>query len=163
MPPIDDPASTQSVVTQDAILAVLEAKGFRRTRPREAVARQLGKYAALGRDFATEELWRQLQRENPRLGRATLFRSIDTLAELGVIDRIELADGTPRYRVCGRDHHHHLICSSCRRIEEINVCLPETDLSAAAAASGFTVERHSLELYGLCKNCRQREFPDTQG
>ena len=144
--------------TAEAILDAFDAAGFRRTRPREAIARRLAEYSTSGDDFATDDLWQQLQRANPNLGRATLFRAIDVLVDLGVLDRIDLADGTHRYRVCSRGHHHHLICTNCRRIQEIDVCLPEDALAAAAAAAGFSVERHSLELYGLCEQCRTREY-----
>jgi len=140
--------------TADTILAAFDAAGFRHTQPRAAIARQLATYASGGIDFATDDLWQQLQHEHAGIGRATLFRAIDVLVDLGVLDRIELADGTHRYRVCSRGHHHHLICTACHRIQEIDVCLPEDDLAAAAAGAGFSVERHSLELYGQCADCR---------
>lgn len=146
-------------LTEDAILARFDAAGFRHTRPRAAIARRLAEYALLGTDFATEELWQDLHREQAHVGRATLFRAVDTLVDLGVLDRIELPDGSPRYRICSRGHHHHLVCAVCHRIEEIDICLPEADLAAAATDAGFTVEWHSLELYGRCAGCNRGTQP----
>jgi Fe2+ or Zn2+ uptake regulation protein len=154
---IDNRASTRATVTADAILEALDSAGLRNTRPRRVIAEQLAEYAARGTAFGTDELWQALQRGYPHLGRATLFRSVDVLADLGVLDRIELGDGTRRYRVCDSGHHHHLICIGCHRIEEVEVCLPEQELRDAAAGAGFDVERHALELYGRCADCRRRD------
>ncbi len=135
-------------------MAAFDSAGLRHTRPRQIIAQHLADYAAQGTPFATDELWQQLQAIEPQLGRATLFRAVDVLVELGVLDRIELGDGTRRYRACDRGHHHHLICTQCHRIEEVEVCLPTRMLTEAAAQAGFDVERHALELYGRCAECR---------
>src|SRR5579872_1722902 len=140
--------------TTETILDAFEAAGLRHTRPRRAIAQVLGECAAQGVDFATEELWPRLHQREPLLGRATLFRTVDVLVDLGVLDRIDLGDGTRRYRVCDSGHHHHLVCTGCHRITEIDVCLPEKELQSAAALAGFEVERHTLELYGRCAECR---------
>ncbi|HLJ67046.1 MAG TPA: Fur family transcriptional regulator [Chloroflexota bacterium] len=141
-------------VTADGIMAAFSAAGLRSTRPRQIIASRLASHAADQTDFATDELWQQLQAIDPQLGRATLFRAVDVLVELGVLDRIELGDGRRRYRVCASGHHHHLVCTRCRRIEEVDICLPEAQLTEAAARAGFDVERHALELYGRCASCR---------
>jgi Fe2+ or Zn2+ uptake regulation protein len=141
-------------VTADSILDAFNTAGLRQTRPRRLIAQRLAHYSACRAGFATEELWHQLQQEDPQLGRATLFRAVDVLVDLGLLDRIELGDGTRRYRVCDTGHHHHLICTRCHRIEEIDVCLPENDLEDAAAQAGFQVERHTLDLYGRCEACQ---------
>lgn len=154
---MDEASAPRETVTANAILEAFDSAGLRNTRPRRVIAEQLADYAARGTAFGTEELWQTLQRGNPHLGRATLFRSVDVLAELGVLDRIELGDGTRRYRVCDSGHHHHLICVGCHRIEEVEVCLPERELRRTAARVGFDVERHSLELYGRCAECRLRD------
>lgn len=141
-------------VTEHAILAAFDTAGLRTTRPRRVIAERLADYAATGSDFATEELWQELQSIAPQLGRATLFRAVDVLVDLGLLDRIERADGTRRYRVCDRGHHHHLICTGCGRIEEVSVCVPEAELQSAATGAGFEIERHALEIYGRCPDCR---------
>src|SRR5256885_6040822 len=51
------------------------------------------------------------------------------LVDMGLLDRIEFADGTHRYRVCGGTHHHHLTCTHCHRVVEIDICLPQEQLA----------------------------------
>lgn len=128
--------------------------GLRSTRPRRLIAQQLAHHASAHTDFAAEDLLKQIQGADRGLSRATLFRAVDTLIDLGILDRIELGDGTPRYRVCHEGHHHHLICTSCNRIEEVDVCVPTAALASAAEKAGFAIDRHALELYGRCSDCR---------
>ena len=148
-----DTSTARTTITADEIIAVFASAGLRNTRPRQVIAQQLAEHAASGTDFATDDLWQQLQ-GNSGVGRATLFRAVDLLVDLGVLDRIEVADGARRYRVCAAGHHHHLICTQCRRIEEIDVSRAEGELAHAVAKTGFELEWHALEFYGRCANCR---------
>ena len=143
----------QDSVGDETILAAFESAGLKNTAPRRLIARSLARHAADQTDFATEELWHQLRQEQPSLGRATLFRSIEILSALGILDRIELGDGSRRYRVCGVGHHHHLICLRCHGIQEVDICVSDEQLAVAAAATGFAVKTHVLEVYGVCSDC----------
>jgi Fe2+ or Zn2+ uptake regulation protein len=143
-------------VTTREILAAFERKGLRNTRPRRAIAARLAQLSQQGSDFATEDLWRALQVEDRRLGRATVFRAVDTLLDEGLLDRVEFADGARRYRVCGGSaHHHHLTCTQCHRVVEVEICLPPETLSAVASSAEFALEGHSIELFGRCQACRR--------
>jgi Fe2+ or Zn2+ uptake regulation protein len=124
------------------------------TRPRRLIAEQLARYAAEGADFATDELWHDLQQEEPRLGRATVFRLVETLAGLGLLDRIGFADGTHRYRVCSTHHHHHLTCVRCHQIVEVPLCVPVEQLAALSQQTGYAIEGHALEVFGRCPSCQ---------
>ena len=142
-------------VTTREILDAFERKGLRNTRPRRAIAKRLAQLSQQGSDFATEDLWHALQAEDQRLGRATVFRAVDTLLDEGLLDRVEFADGVRRYRVCGGSaHHHHLTCTQCHRVVEVEVCLPPETLSAVASSADFALEGHSIELFGRCQACR---------
>ncbi len=70
-----------------------------------------------------EELWHDLQKFDPRLGRATVFRAVEMLVNLGLLNRIEFSDGSHTYRACGDNHHHHLTCTKCHRIVDVDVCV----------------------------------------
>lgn len=152
------------MVTAETIRAAFDRMGGRNTRPRRLIAAWLARLAGEARDFATDELWHYLQEEDPRIGRATVFRAVDDLVAEGVLDRVEFGDGTHRYRVCGaateRRHHHHLTCVQCRRIVEVDACLPPETLAAIASSADFALERHSLELFGRCADCRARGTVD---
>jgi Fe2+ or Zn2+ uptake regulation protein len=142
-------------ITADSIIERFEGVGLRNTRPRRLIARQLAALAARGEDFATDDLWQHLLRVDPRLGRATVFRAVDVLVEQGVLDRVSFADGTHRYRVCSPGgHHHHVTCSVCHRVVEIDACLAPELLAAIERNTNFALEGHSVELFGRCAACR---------
>jgi Fur family transcriptional regulator, ferric uptake regulator len=148
--------STPVTITTEAILDTFGTVGLRNTRPRRLIAQRLAELAARGEDFATDDLWQSLQQQDPQLGRATVFRAVDVLVEHGVLDRVTFADGTHRYRVCGPGaHHHHVICNVCHRVVEINMCLTPELLAAIERSTNFTLEGHSVELFGRCADCRQ--------
>lgn len=142
-------------ISTDSILESFETAGLRNTRPRRLIAQRLAQLAARGDDFVTDDLWQDLLREDPQLGRATVFRAVDVLCEQGVLDRVAFADGTHRYRVCHLDgHHHHVTCSVCRRVVEIDACLPSELLAAIERTTNFALEGHSVEFFGRCAGCR---------
>lgn len=142
-------------MTAETILALYEREGLRSTRPRRLIAERLAELAAQGDDFATDELWRDLQQQDPGLGRATVFRAVDVLAERGVLDRVSFADGTHRYRVCDPHiHHHHMTCIQCRRIVDVPACLSSDVLARIERETDFAIEGHAIELYGRCPSCR---------
>lgn len=79
----------------------------------------------------------------------TVYRTLDLLAELGLLRKLELGDG-PRYELA-EDHHHHLICESCGDISEFEEC--PLDL-CQLPSDEFEVRSHSVEVYGKCTACR---------
>ncbi len=142
-------------ITRETILAAFEEMGLRNTRPRRLLAERLAALAASATDFSTDELWHELKQVDPRLGRATVYRTVEALISRGILDRVEFADGTHRYRVCGGGHHHHHItCTRCHRVIEVETCLPGEVFAAIAAQTNFALEGHALELFGRCADCR---------
>ncbi|MBO0777751.1 MAG: transcriptional repressor [Ktedonobacteraceae bacterium] len=128
----------------------------RNTRPRRLIAERLIELANKGEDFTTDELWQELRRADERIGRATVFRSVEKLVDMGLLDRIEFADGTHHYRVCsGESHHHHLTCTQCHRVVEVDLCLPEEQLNEIGNLTRFSIEGHSLALFGRCEQCQK--------
>lgn len=94
----------------------------------------------------------------PSVGRATVFRTIRLLVELDAICRVPLEDGSVRYRLRGREeHHHHLVCTNCGDMTDFAGC----DLGALTAELGkrtaYEITSHRLELYGICPSCRGGE------
>ena len=128
----------------------------RRTGPRRAIARNLVRLGKSGASFSAEDLLRKLRRTNPRIGRATVYRSIEKLVHMKVLDRIEFADGKHSYRLCANDgHHHHLACTMCHRVIELDFCLESDIINAIGKREGFEIDDHSITLFGLCKECRR--------
>jgi Fe2+ or Zn2+ uptake regulation protein len=144
-------------VLAEKIHAVFNQEGRRSTWQRYAIAERLIELEGSGGDFSLENLWQDLRKRDPRLGRATVYRSVELLVNAGLLNRIDFADGTHRYRVCGSDeHHHHLTCASCRRVVDITLCLAPEQFAALSEKTNFSIEGHAITLFGLCGSCRQR-------
>jgi Fur family ferric uptake transcriptional regulator len=139
----------------DRLTAALLEASERNTRPRQAIARAIAALGEKGGAFSVEELIKELGRAKSRIGRATVYRTIEKLAGLKVLDRIEFADGARAYRLCDSEkHHHHLTCTSCHRVVEFDLCIPQAKIDAIGRRESFTIEDHEISLYGLCAKCR---------
>ncbi|HEX7734803.1 MAG TPA: transcriptional repressor [Ktedonobacteraceae bacterium] len=146
------------MVIAEHIRAAFAETSQRQTRPRQLIADHLIELAESGTDFTIDDLWQTLRQTEPQMGRATVYRAVEMLVQVGLLNRIEFADGTHHYRVCGGGHHHHLTCTQCRLVVDIELCLPEEQLRALGMQTGFALEGHTLTLFGLCSSCRQ-EMP----
>ncbi len=135
------------------LVAAMDSAGYRLTEPRRAVAELI---AAREGHFSAADLLDDARVRRLGIGRATVFRSLDLLTELGVLERLELPNGEHAYVPCEPVHHHHVVCSRCGRVTEID----DRGLTAAVEdierATGWQVEGHRLELYGRCPRCRTR-------
>jgi Fur family ferric uptake transcriptional regulator len=139
---------------EEKICAAFKRVGQRNTRPRRLIADHLAELAARGIDFSIDDLWQILRQQDPHLGRATLYRSIEILVNEKLLDRIEFADGTHRYHVCCDNMHQHLTCIQCHCFVEVNVAIPTDQFSAIGLQTNFTIESLALTLFGRCANCR---------
>lgn len=146
---------TNSLAIAAKIRAAFEEQGQRQTQPRSLIAGRLTELAESGTDFTVEQLWHDLQRPDPHLGRATVFRAVEMLVGQGLLHRIEFGDGSHAYRACGDGHHHHLTCVHCHRVVNVDVCLAEESLEKVGKQNDFVIEGHTLTLYGLCPDCRK--------
>ena len=126
----------------------------RNTRQRRLIAQHLVELARSGVDFTTDDLWQTLRQDDEHIGRATVFRSVEKLVEMGLLERIEFADGSHHYRICDGGHHHHLTCTQCHKVVDIDLCLPVEQLAAVGDQNDFAIEGHSLTLFGRCSECR---------
>lgn len=124
----------------------------RRTRQRAAVAEVL---AGLSEFRTAHDIHRLLHARGERVGLATVYRTLQSLADAGDADIVRTPDGQHAYRPCGqaRHHHHHLICRSCGRTVEVEVAGLEEVFDSLAREHGFTAVDHDLELFGLCADC----------
>ncbi len=140
-------------VTRKIYLAFHELSQ-RNTRQRRLIAQHLVEFARKGADFTTDDLWQTLRQDDAHIGRATVFRSVEKLVEMGLLERIEFADGSHHYRICSGGHHHHLTCTQCHKVVDIDLCLPMEQLTAVGDQNDFAIEGHSLTLFGRCSACR---------
>jgi len=112
--------------------------------------------AFLGSDshFSTEELYLKLREEFPKIGYATVHRTLKLFAECGIAAERNFGDGQTRYEpIKSEEHHDHLVCTECGLIIEFEEPQIELLQEKVAAANSFKIENHRLELYGTCAGC----------
>jgi Fur family transcriptional regulator, ferric uptake regulator len=88
---------------------------------------------------------------------ATIYRAMHLLEEMGMVKRFDFGDGAARFELVdeGDDgHHHHLVCTRCSEVIEIDECFPNEIEKRIAAANGFQGVTHKLEFFGICPDCQ---------
>ncbi len=137
----------------DALNAQLSRQGYKLTRQRRAVVAVV---VQGGTRFSAAEVYARARRACPDLGLTTVYRTLEILAELGVIRRVHLDDGCEGFAPASAEHGHHLICSKCDTTIEFEDCDMSAMLRRVEARTGFTIEKHWLELVGHCPKCRRK-------
>jgi Fe2+ or Zn2+ uptake regulation protein len=134
-----------------AIVETLGRRGLRLTGARRRVADLLGQHAGT---FTAADLLDEADRRSLPIGRATVFRALDLFTELGLLERIDLPTGEHAYVACDAVHHHHLVCSVCGRQTEVDDAGVQAIVAAMERQTGYRIDKHRLELYGTCPDCR---------
>ncbi len=136
------------------LLQALDQAGVRLTGPRRELAALIAERHG---HFTAADLLADADRRSLGIGRATVFRLLELLADRNLVERVDLPDGTHAYVPCEPSHHHHLVCVSCGAISEVDDCGIDVVTAEAARRSGFEIESHRLELFGRCPRCRNME------
>lgn len=133
----------------------LKKQGFKSTAQRDDIARV---FFEANRHISVEELYREVKRVNPRIGYATVYRTMKLLKENGLASESHFHDGEARYEsALEARHHDHLICESCGKIDEFSERKIEDLQADVARRFGFEITGHKLELYGICKVCQKKK------
>ncbi len=142
--------TTPPTASRPDMMAVLEDRGYRSTAPRRAIIRILeGKEEG----FTAEEIGSEL----PGVGRATIFRTIKLLMEVGVICRLNLIDGAPKYSLSRIEHHHHTVCVRCGIVGEFRATTVERLMRSLGSEIPGEIMGHRIELYVTCDRCVEGE------
>lgn len=151
---------------RESFKRLLKEKGLKMTRQRLVVLEVLTENP--GQHLTAEEIYERIKAANPDIGLATVYRTVQLLAELELIDRINLDDGFVRYEIRDakeepRHHrHHHLICLKCGKISAFQEDMLEALETGVREALGFRVTDHEVKLYGYCRNCSEQEKRQNQ-
>lgn len=135
----------------------LREKGYKLTVQRQAVLDIIREHE--GEHLSTEEIFELVKKNNPDIGLATVYRTLLLLDELDLVYKLDLDDGCSRYELNrkGEDHrHHHLICTMCGSVEEVEEDLLESLENQILKSKGFIVKNHKVKFYGYCKKCREQ-------
>ena len=107
---------------------------------------------------SAQELHDQLRRGGANIGLTTVYRTLQTLAAADLVDTVRTDTGEAVYRRCAApDHHHHLVCRNCGAAVEVSGREVEAWAVEVAARHGFSDVGHTIELFGVCADCRQSD------
>ena len=125
----------------------------RQTRQRTAISDALGD---VDQFMSAQEIHDLLRRRGDSVGLTTVYRSLQALADDGLVDVIVRDDGESVYRRCSRHHHHHLVCRQCRTTIEVEAPSVERWAEAVGRDNGFGDITHTVEVFGVCPDCSSR-------
>ena len=137
--------------TKDARDA-LDAAGYRRGGARGAVVDLLGRQNCC---LSAQDIHDQLRKARRPVGIASVYRALEVLADLRLVKRVDAGDGIARYEPAGSDgdHHHHLVCRDCGKVEAFTDSRLERAIDRIAGGLGYAVEEHEVVLTGACADC----------
>ncbi len=134
---------------------LLRRSGYKFTGQRSAVLDVLLKYS--DSHMSIDDIFSLVKQTNPEIGIATVYRTLTLLEKIGIVIKLDLDDGFSRYELSrqNEDHrHHHLICSKCGSVSEVEEDLLDSLEEQILKKNGFLVTDHRVKFYGLCKKCR---------
>jgi len=135
--------------------------GFRLTLPRQAVMEVLSKSS---KHLSADEIFVDVHKRYPGIGLTSVYRTLELLAQMGVVVKMDFGDGRARFELTaghgGKEHHHHLVCTSCGGVvdytdfiaEEVEL-LKRTE-KGLSAKFDFAITSHLIQFYGLCAKCK---------
>ncbi|ADG82186.1 ferric uptake regulator, Fur family [Thermincola ferriacetica] len=140
--------------TMEDIAKKLAEKDYKLTPQRKTIVEVFR--ANPDRHLSAEDVYGIVKATDPEIGMATIYRTLDLLYELDVLQRMDFGDGRSRYELAQNEvhHHHHLICTRCGRVLEFEDDLLESLEEAIARKSNFKITDHHLKFYGYCEKCR---------
>jgi Fur family transcriptional regulator, ferric uptake regulator len=144
-------------------------RGLRMTFPRQVIL----EYLADAENYqSAEEVYMNVHKQYPGIGLATVYRTLNLLADMGVVTKFEFGEGKARYELAERNadnkHHHLLVCSNCFSVIKHNdFSQEELDLFNNMEKSlnekyDFAIQRHVVQFYGLCSRCKEEEQPQAK-
>lgn len=145
---------------QERFKTLLKQNGLKVTTQRITILEALENRP--DKHLTAEEIYECVKYKNPDIGLATVYRTIQLLAELNLIDKLNLGDGFVRYEIGRHDnddkeqhHHHHLICNVCGTVLTFQGDLLDALEHKIQEAMNFEVVDHEVKLFGYCKDCRE--------
>ena len=135
--------------------ARLRARGYRLTPQRQLVLEAVG---ALGHS-TPDDIATAVRRKASGLNISTVYRTLELLEELGLVEHTHLGHGAPTYSVLTDDGHVHLVCRDCGEVDEVSPTVLEPLVSDLAATRGFEVDVGHFAVFGQCRGCAASDRP----
>ncbi len=143
-------------MNQEHFKVMLRDKGLKVTKQRLLVLATVGEHP--GEHLTAEDIYELVREQYPDIGLATIYRTVQVLVDLHILDKVSFDDGFTRYELeaAGEDkghRHHHAICQRCGKVISFENDLLDNLEQALYDATGFMVIDHEVKLYGYCKIC----------
>jgi Fur family transcriptional regulator, ferric uptake regulator len=148
-------SDSRATGTNQEWLACLQDNGYRLTAPRQAVVEVIASSPRLLNPLDVYELARE---HYPKLGLVTVYRTVEKLEELGLIQRVHRPSDCQAFVATAPGHQHLLICQRCGRVEYFSGDREKMDdlIAEVGQDSGFRIKDHWLQLFGVCSECEQK-------
>jgi Fur family ferric uptake transcriptional regulator len=133
------------------------AHGELRQSGRRAGAARAAVVDVLAREsccLSAQEIHDRLRGDGRGVGVASVYRALDQLSELGLVQRVDVADGVMRFERAEDEHHHHVVCDDCGKVEPFADESLERAITQATSRLGYDVSAHEIVLRGACDDCR---------
>jgi Fe2+ or Zn2+ uptake regulation protein len=137
---------------------MLRGAMLRVTRPRLAVLRSVQLHAHAD----TETILVAVHQQSPDISRQAVYDSLHTLADAGLIRRIQPAGSVTRYESRTGDNHHHMVCRSCGVIVDVDCAIGKAPCLNPSAGKGFSIHEAEVTYWGLCAGCSATAPPSVQ-
>jgi len=138
------------ITDQEEISRRLNIKGYRLTKQRLAVLKAL--QSTKSHPHANW-IYEKVRKEIPHISLGTIYRTLGILKEAGLLRELDYGSSLSRYDA-NTENHAHIVCTNCRRIDDLELPLGNELERQAKGATDFAVSDHRLEFYGLCPHCR---------
>lgn len=135
----------------------LKSQGYKLTPQRRAILDII--VASEGNHLTAEEIYDLVKVDCPEIGLATVYRTIVLLEEMGVVSRLDLGDNISRYELVHEEEnhqHHHLICTKCSKVIEVEGDLLESLEQNIEEKYKFLIQNHSVKFFGICNECANK-------
>ena len=136
-------------------LELLEEKGGRITGPRKAIEELMVK---ADHALSPVDVFDQARSKYPKMGLVTVYRTLEILSELGLVERVHQQDGCHMYLRAANGHEHLLICSRCGKAAYFSGDDLSVLIDRISSESGFVIQSHWLQLQGICQKCQPKKF-----
>ena len=137
---------------EERLRGYMAQNGLRLTQQRRLIADAFFRH---GGHPSFEQVYARVRKRDPSIGQATVYRTLRLLVDSGLANSSRFGGAAARYEAAAQDDHHdHLICTDCGRIVEFCNDTIEALQEQVAERHGFVIRHHTMELYGLCADCR---------
>jgi Fur family ferric uptake transcriptional regulator len=138
------------------VIARFHESGHKVTPQRTAIIKTVLQSKEL---LTPSALFQLVRKVAPDVGEVTIYRTLNILAELGLVCTVHYGENAPSYISCPPEHHDHLICSQCGKVINFTDCNVSGLEERLVSETGFSIREHHLDFYGTCQECNRKTPP----